>query len=109
MNVVQVVIKNLVLPNSPWFWGFWGIVALIILFASQHYATALFVLILVIGVACFFFNIRSNYPSNGIWIACGICVLAVIILGVFFVSREWQPQVVQAIPTPLPTKTPLAR
>jgi hypothetical protein len=85
-------------PESPWFWLIVFVLIEAGFFASGKPATAFLLLALGVGIVCLIANINSDSPKSGLWIVVVICLLLVVILGVFAVPSEWQPKAIIPIP-----------
>jgi hypothetical protein len=92
------------LPESPWFWILVAIIVFLVLLGMEKPATAVTFLFLAISFICFVFNLiafQSSEPSTVVWWICGVCLVLGVIVGLLFVTSEWQPPIMP-IPHPIP-------
>ena len=113
MSIIQIVIKKLVLPNSPFFWGWVSIAVFVGLIATDHLLTALaifFIILFIVVVFLFFRSLFDPYASENLRAGLGFAsfLLLLLVIGFSLLMRgEWNKEEdnIEPMPTQKDTTT----
>lgn len=100
---INIFIKKL--PEKWWFWLLVVLFIFVVLLGSHKIATAIVIFLLLVGVGSAIINLMLPSPNPNLWAICGMALFFALVIGIVFVSDEWQPKTNQIPQVPISIET----